>query len=291
MYMNKDKIAISGASGFVGKSVGKFLAKNGFDIVGIVRKGKRKTVNFGQVVISEDLTENDLISKVRGSVAFLHFIGTGKQTTESDYEKVNVGLTRNAIRLCKKARIKKILFISGLGVNEKSTSGYFISKFKAEQSIIKSGLDYTIFRPSYIIGENDPFSKMLIRQIRNNQITIPGSGNYRIQPILVSDVARVAMKAIFEKKLSRKIIDLVGPKTVTYNHFVRDLVGKKNIKIRNIDFEQAYHDALHGKNGQFGIDDLGILVGDYIGNHKKLVKISQIEFTKYNKMLKSCSLS
>jgi NADH dehydrogenase len=286
-----NKIVISGANGFVGKSVGQFLARNGFELIGLVRKGKKKAVNFGQAVISEDLTENDLIHLVRGSVAFLHFIGMGKQTVESDYEKVNVGLTRNAVKLCKKARIKKILFISGLGVNEKSTSGYFISKFKAEQSIIKSGLDYTIFRPSYIIGEGDPLSNILVKQIRNNQITIPGSGNYRVQPILVSDVARVVMKAIFEKKFSGKIIDLVGPQTVTYNRFIKDLVGKRKIKIRNVDFEQAYHDALCGKNNQFGVDDLSILVGDYVGNHKRLAKISQIEFTKYEKMLKSCRLS
>ena len=286
-----NKITISGANGFVGKNVGQFLANNGFDIIGIVRKGKKRAVNFGHAVISEDLTENSLIFQVRDSVAFLHFIGIGKQTVKSDYEKVNVGLTRNAIRLCKKAHIKKILFISGLGVNEKSTTGYFISKFKAEQLIIKSGLDYTIFRPSYIIGENDPLSNILIKQIRNNQITIPGSGNYRVQPILVSDVARVVMKAIFEKKLSRKIIDLVGPQTVTYNRFIKDLVGKRRIKIRNVDFEQAYHDALCGKNDQFGVDDLSILVGDYVGNHKRLAKISQMKFTKYNEILKSCSLS
>ncbi len=291
MYVNKNKIAISGASGFVGRSVGQFLAKNGFDIVGIVRKGKKKTVNFGQAIVSEDLTENDLTSSVRGSVAFLHFIGIGKQTTDSDYEKVNVTLTSNAIRLCQIAHIKKILYISGLGVNEKSTSGYFISKFKAEQTIIKSGLDYTIFRPSYIIGENDPLSNLLRRQIRNNQITIPGSGNYRVQPILVSDVARVVMKAILERKFSRKIIDLVGPQKITYNRFVRDLVGKRRIKIRNVDFEQTYNDALRGKDSQFGVDELGILVGDYIGNHKRLAKISQIEFAKYDKMLKSCRLS
>ena len=281
MYMNKNKIVISGASGFVGKNVGQILAKNGFDIVVIVRKGKKKIVNFGKAVTSEDLTGNDLISSTKDSIAFLHFIGIGKQTADSDYEKVNVGLTRNAISLCKKAHIKKILFFSGLGVNEKSTSGYFISKFKAEQLLIQSGLDYTIFRPSYIIGNNDPLSRMLAKQIRNNYVIIPGSGNYRIQPILVSDVAKVIMISIFEKKFSRKIIDLVGPQTVTYNRFIKDLIGKRRIKIKNVDFEKAYHDAVCGKNNQFGVDDLGILVGDYVGNYKKLEKISRIRFTKY----------
>lgn len=284
-------MAISGASGFVGRNVGQFLASNGFDIIGIVRKERKKTISFGQAVLSEDLTENDLISSVRGSIALLHFIGIGRQNSETDFERVNVDLTRNAIKLCKLAHIKKILYISGLGADKDSTLGYFISKFKVEQEIIKSELDYTIFRPSYIIGKNDPLSKMLITQIRNNQIIVPGSGKYRLQPIHVDDVARVVMKAIHETKFSRKIIDLVGPQTVTYNHFVRDFAGKRKTKIRHVNFEQAFHDAIHGKNNQFGIDDLGILVGDHIGNHKRLAKISGIKFTKYDEILKSSSFS
>ncbi|VVC05369.1 Uncharacterised protein [uncultured archaeon] len=78
---------------------------------------------------------------------------------------------------------------------------------------------------------------------------------------------------------------------MTYNRFVRDLVRKRKIKIKNVDFEQTYHDALRGKDNYFGVDDLGILVGDYIGNHRRLAKISRIKFTKYNEMLESCSLS
>ena len=79
----------------------------------------------------------------------------------------------------------------------------------------------------------------------------------------------------------------MGPQTVTYNRFIKDLVGKRRIKIKNVDFEQAYHDALYDKNDQFGVDDLSILVGDYVGDHKRFAKISQMEFTKYNKILKS----
>lgn len=290
--MNKgNKIAITGASGFIGRNVGQFLAKNGYEVVSILRKRKKKVVNFGRMVSSEDLTENDLISSVRGSIALLHFIGKGKQTIDSDYETVNFGLTRNAIRLCKLANIKKILYISGLGVDEKSKSGYFISKFKAEREIIKSGLNYTIFRSSYIVGNDDPLSKILNKQIIRNLICIPGSGNYRLQPIFVEDVARIVMKSITQKQFSNKIIDLVGPKTVTYKQFVRDFLQGRKIKIRNVNFEQVYYDAIHCKNNQFGEDDLGILVGNYVGNYKRLAKISGIEFTKYNKMLKSCSLS
>jgi uncharacterized protein YbjT (DUF2867 family) len=285
-----NKIVISGANGFVGKNVGKFLARNGFEIVPLVRKGRKKAVDFGRAIISEDLTEDSLVGSVKGSVAFLHFIGKGRQTAGSDYGTVNVNLTRNAVVLCKQAGIKKIIYLSGLGVDKKSTLGYFVSKFKAEQEIMQSGLDYTIFRPSYIMGKNDPLSQILSRQIRKDSVIIAGSGKYRLQPILVSDVARVVMKAIHGKQFSKKTIDLVGPQAVTYNRFVRDLVGD-GAQIRHVDFEKAYHDALRSSTSQFGVDDLSILVGDYIGNHRKLVSISGIKFTKYGEMLKACRLS
>lgn len=287
--MEKSKqVSITGANGFIGRNIGEFLSKNGFNVVNIVRK--KKAIAFGKTIVSKSFSEDRLVSGIKNSLALLHFIGKGSQTVNSDYETVNVDTTKNAIRLCKKASVKKIIYISGLGVNQKSTLGYFISKYKAEQEIIKSGLDYTILRASYIIGKGDPLSKILHAQMKRGTIVIPGSGNYRIQPIFVKDVAKVVMKSITEKKFSNKILDLVGADTVIYNHFIKDFIRGRRIKIRNIDFEHAYHEAMHN-SGPFGVDDLSILVGNYVSNHKKLKRISGIKFTRYKDVLKSSSFS
>jgi len=285
------KVAMTGANGFVGRNVGKQFEKQGIEVIGIVRKDKAPSITFGTTIISHDLSEKYLASRLKGCSALLHLIGRGKQTIDSDYEKINVCLTKNAVNLCKKAGIKKIIYISGLGVHKNSTFGYFISKYKAEQEIITSGLDYTIFRASYIVGKDDPLSQILCKQIKNGKITIAGSGNYRIQPIFVEDAGEVFLQAIFNKKLSNKIIDLVGPQTVTYSCFIRDFIRGKKIKIKKINLEDAYRIALHNKNSNFGIDDLNILVGDHVGNYKKLQKITGIKFRTYQKVLKASRLS
>ena len=281
-------VVISGANGFVGRNVGMFLSKNGFQTTSLVRKGK--TVSFGDTITTVNLSENNLASKIKGSDAFLHFIGQGRQTVDSNYDAVNVSLARNAVALCKKAKIKKIIYISGLGVDKNTTLGYFISKYKAEQEIVQSGLDYTIFRASYIIGDDDPLSQNLEEQIKKGQMVIPGSGNYRFQPIFVYDVADIVIQSVTGKKFSNKIIDLVGPQIVSYDTFVKKFLGKRKIKIKKIDFETAYHDALHNK-GPFGVDDLSIMAGDYIGDHKKLASLSKMRFTRYDEVLQSRSLS
>jgi NADH dehydrogenase len=284
-------IAIAGANGFVGRNVARLFTKKGVQVINIVRKNRTTSVQSGTMLVSNDLSEKYLVQRLKKCTALLHFIGQGKQTVQDDYEKVNVGLTKNAINLCKKAGIKKIIYISGLGVHKNTTFGYFISKYKAEQEIIHSGLDYTIFRASYIVGKGDPLSQILFKQMKNGKITIAGSGNYRIQPIFVEDAGEVFLQAIFNKKLSNKIIDLVGPQTVTYSCFIRDFIRGKKIKIKKINLEDAYRIALHNKNSNFGIDDLNILVGDHVGNYKKLQKITGIKFRTYQKVLKASRLS
>lgn len=283
-------IAITGANGFVGRNVARLFSKKGIQVINIVRKNRVTSVRSGTFLISDDLSEKYLSQRLKKCTALLHFIGQGKQTVDNDYEKVNVGLTKNAINLCKKAGIKKIIYISGLGVHKNTTFGYFISKYKAEQAIIHSGLDYTIFRASYILGKDDPLSQILCKQIKNGKIIIPGSGNYNLQPIFIEDASEVFLQAIFNKKFSKKIIDLVGSQTVTYNRFIRDFVHRKKVKIKKISLEDAYRNALHNKNSYFGIDDLNILVGDYVGNYKNLHKITGIKFRTYREVLKaSCS--
>jgi len=283
-------VAITGANGFVGRNAARLFTKKGIQVINIVRKNRSISTRSGTVLISDDLSEKYLAQRLKKCRALLHFIGQGKQTVVDDYEKVNVGLTKNAINLCKKAGIKKIIYISGLGVHKNTTFGYFISKYKAEQEIIRSGLDYTIFRASYILGKDDPLSEILCKQIKNGKITIAGSGNYRIQPIFIEDAGEVFLQAIFNKNFSKKIIDLVGPQTVTYNRFIRNFVHRKKVKIEKISLEDAYKNALHNKNSYFGIDDLNILVGDYVGNYKNLQKITGITFRTYREVLKaSCS--
>jgi len=292
--MNRNRkltVTITGANGFVGKNVGRLFEKKGIHVINIVRKNRAFSVKSGTILISNDLSEKHIVSKLRKCSVLLHLIGQGKQTVDDDYEKVNVGLTKNAINLCKKSGIKKIIYISGLGVHKNTTFGYFISKYKAEQEIIRSGLDYTIFRASYIIGKDDPLSQILCKQIKNGIVTIAGSGNYLLQPISVVDVGEVFLQAILNKKFSKKIMDLVGPQTITYNSFIRNFIHGKKIKIKKINLEDAYRNALHNKNSQFGIDDLNILVGDYIGNHKKIQKMTGIKFRTYNEVLKASSFS
>ena len=268
-------IAITGANGFVAKNLRNFLSKNHIKVIAIARKTFQKH-HTETVVYSKTLLEKGLQNKLRNCDALVHLIGIGKQSSKYNFED-NIDLTKNMIQTCKKSGIKKIVYISGLGVTKNSRSDYFISKYKAEQEIINSGLDYTIFRPSYIIGKKDYLSKFILKQIKKGIVIIPGSGKYHLQPIFVEDVAKIILESISEKKFSNKILDLVGPEIIKFEDFVKYFVKNKKTKIQKINLESIYHDALHNPKSIYDLDSLNLLIGDYTGNLKQLQKTSNVK--------------
>lgn len=272
-------VAIIGANGYVGKNLRAFLSKKNIDLISISRKNF-KTFRCEKKVISSSLSEKHLANSIRDCSAVFHLVGSGKQTIKEDYNYVNYEMTKKIIKLCKKSKIKKIIYFSGLGVSKSATSSYFISKFKAENEIKKSGIDYTIFRPSYIVGNGDPLSKSIDKQARSGQIIIPGSGNFDLQPIHINDVLEILYQTIFLQDYKMKTLDLVGPTIIQYRKFIQNLT-KNKIKIKQIPLEHAYFNAIHKNNWIFGIDDLNLLVGSFTGNFKPLQKISKRSFKKF----------
>ncbi|MBU12939.1 MAG: epimerase [Nitrosopumilales archaeon] len=268
-------ITITGANGFVAKNLRNFLSKNHIKVIAIARKTFQKH-HTETAVYSKTLLEKGLQNKLRNCDALVHLIGIGKQSSKYNFEG-NVDLTKNMIKTCKKSGIKKIIYISGLGVTKNSRSDYFISKYKAEQEIINSGLNYTIFRPSYIVGKKDYLSKFVLKQIKKGIVIIPGSGKYHLQPIFVEDVAKIILESISEKKFSNKILDLVGPEIIKFEDFVRYFVKNKKIRIQKINLESIYHEALHNPKSIYDLDSLNLLIGDYTGNLKQLQKISNVK--------------
>ena len=280
------QVVIAGANGFIAKNLRKYLSENNVDLISISRSDFKEYKNEFKI-ISKNYNEKIITNKIKNSDALIHLIGIGKQSVNVDYEMINVEFTKHIVSLAKKAKIKKILYNSGLGVSSKTSVGYFISKYKAEKIIMNSGLDYTIFRPSYIVGKNDLFTKFLKKQIKIKTIEIPGSGNYSIQPISINDVVKIIFQSIHDIKFKNKIIDLVGPDYLTFEQYVKLFSKGTKAKIKKIDLENAYFDAITNTKSNFGVDDLNILIGDFKGNYNQLEKITQMKFESVIELLKS----
>ena len=284
--VKSNQIVITGASGFVARNLRKYLSENGINLISISRNNFKQFKNESKI-ISKNYDQKNILPQIQNSAAIIHLVGIGNQSTKTDFNMVNVEFTKHILNLSKKAKIKKFIYLSGLGVSKNTTLGYFISKYNAEKLILDSKLDYTILRPSYIVGKDDLFTKYLKKQIKNQKIEIPGSGDYSFQPIYINDVVKIFHELITQKKFKNKIIDLVGPDSITFEQYVKLFSKGTKTTIKKIDLETAYHAAITNPKSDFGIDDLNILVGNFKGDHNKLRKIIQMKFQSVIELLKS----
>ena len=94
-----------------------------------------------------------------------------------------------------------------------------------EQAVKASGLSYLILRPTVIFGTEDILINNITWLLRRFPIfAIAGSGDYKIQPIFVEDVADLAVTGAEREK--NAVIDAVGPEVFTFREMV-ELIARK----------------------------------------------------------------
>ena len=125
------------------------------------------------------------------------------------------------------AGVRRVVHSSITNATEDSPSPYFRGKALAERALRESGLSYAILRPTLIFGREDILLNNIAWMLRRFPVhPIAGSGEYRVQPISVDDLADIAIRLARESENVE--IDAVGPEVFTYEdmvRLVRDKIG------------------------------------------------------------------
>jgi len=100
-----------------------------------------------------DATEpNDIILALNGCSALIHLVGIRREEikrTGLSYADIDLGSALAASIVLQKTGIKRILLLSAGAIGN---SEYVRTKSEAEQAVIGANLDWTIFRPAFIIA-------------------------------------------------------------------------------------------------------------------------------------------
>jgi NADH dehydrogenase len=116
--------------------------------------------------------------------------------------------------------------MSALGARHDGKTGYQQTKFRAEECVRNSGLDYTIFRPSIIYGAEDKFVNLFARMLKIQQfVPVVGNGKYLLQPVAVENVSMGFVKAVEQKNAFGKTFDVGGPEKLEFDKII-DIIGE-----------------------------------------------------------------
>ena len=219
-------ILIAGSSGHVGREIVKKanargLAVRCFDSAPMELNGLDDALLD---IVSGDITDPEAVARaVQGAGTVMFTIGLKRQGKKLTHEQVEHGGLKNVIAAGKAAGVKRVMYISALGVDKGVPAQSLAAKWNAEQSLISSGLPYTIFRPS---GYFVDFAEHFVPKIRETgAFTIVGDGAFRVQPLDPADLAEAFLRAFGNPKAVNKIFKIAGPETFTLVEII-ELVGR-----------------------------------------------------------------
>ena len=212
-------ILVTGGTGFVGSHIVRRLALEKRKTRCLVRKGSNveRLKEPGIELAYGDLNDKESLKKALvGVETVIHLIGIIAEKKGVTFEIIHTQGTGALVEACKDAGVRRFIYISALGARENARSRYHRTKWEAEQAVIKSGMDYVIFRPSIMIGEGGEFITMLSGIIQQAPV-IPVIGEKsKVQPIYVKNTVDCIVRTLVEPKISKRIFEIAGPEQMTY---------------------------------------------------------------------------
>ena len=227
------KILVTGATGFVGPSIVHALRAEGRDVRALVRRptSASSLAALGVELVSGDVTDPaSLKPALDGCTHVVHLVAIIKGRPD-DFQRVMTVGTQNLVAAAKTAGVERFVLMSALGTSDAPAVPYYQAKLAEERDVIASGLEHTIFRPSFIFGPGGGALATFIRQVRLSPVvTVIGTGTQRSQPIWRDDVAAYFARAIDDPRAANRLFELGGPDTVDWDELYRTIakvLGKR----------------------------------------------------------------
>lgn len=190
-------VALTGATGFVGRRILTLCAEAGVAVRALARRpaaleGEPKA---NLEVIEGDLLDDTALARLaQGAQAIIHCAGAIAGSPET-LAAANVEGTRRLVAAARQAGTARFVHVSSLAAREPSLSGYALTKRLGEREVI-DGLPrdaWVILRPPVVYGPGDPATLPLIEQFTKATAWLPGSRRQRFSLLYVDDLARALL--------------------------------------------------------------------------------------------------
>jgi len=223
--MNIKQVTVFGGSGFVGRAIVRALANEGY----LVRVAARrielaepvKTAgDVGQVMLirANVRMPPSVVAAIEGSQAVVNAVGIPFERGKQRYQAVHVEGARNIAQAATAAGVQRLIHISGIGADNRSSKNRYIrSKVAAEDAIVGAFDGATILRNSVVFGAGDiMFNRMADIACKALVFPLIGDGSAKVQPVFVGDVGNAVAAALARPATAKSVFELGGPRVYTY---------------------------------------------------------------------------
>jgi uncharacterized protein YbjT (DUF2867 family) len=221
-------VTVFGGSGFLGRRIVERLAAVGALVRVAVRHPERAAFltrfgGAGQItaVRADVWDEATVAPALEGADAVVNTVGHYVERGDASFEAIHGQGARHVAQAAAATGAQRLVHISGIGADPASDSPYVRARAVGERLVRDAFPAATILRPSVMFGPSDFLERLAGLARVMPAIPLFGSGEVKLQPVYVDDVAAAVASALATPEAADQLYELGGPRVYTYEALVR----------------------------------------------------------------------
>ena len=236
---DRQNVAVAGGSGFVGGGIALELHRRGHRVVVLSHRGESArgglpdAVEIREADVADPATLAPALQGVDSLVIALAFKNLPMQSPRrgQTFELVDAQGTERLVAAAGEAGVGRVVYISGAGAAPDAERHWSRAKWRAEEAVRSSGLEWTIVRPTWIYGPRDvALNRFLGFARRLPFVPMTNLGRQRLAPVFIDDVGRLVADSLVDGAAVGQVFELGGPEALSMREIIGRALGAAGIR-------------------------------------------------------------
>ena len=232
-------VAVAGGSGFVGGGIALELHRRGHRVVVLSHRGESArgglpdAVEIREADVADPATLAPALQGVDSLVIALAFKNLPMESPRrgQTFELVDAQGTERLVAAAGEAGVGRVVYISGAGAAPDAERHWYRAKWRAEEAVRSSGLEWTIVRPTWIYGPRDvALNRFLGFARRLPFVPMTNLGRQRLAPVFIDDVGRLVADSLVDGAAVGQVFELGGPEALSMREIIGRALGAAGIR-------------------------------------------------------------
>ena len=226
------KIIVAGASGFIGRALGKSLAET-FHLIGLSRAAIAPGGGYTEYRCADLFSLRNSEEALAGAdvaIYLVHSMMPAARLVQGHFRDLDILCADNFARAAASNGVKHIIYVGGLLPDAVELSEHLESRLEVEKTLGATGIPVTTIRAGMVVGAGGSSYQLLARLVRRLPImACPKWTRTRMQPIALDDLIGAIECVLQTKPTESRVYDVGCPQTVTYQELMAATAKSLNL--------------------------------------------------------------
>jgi uncharacterized protein YbjT (DUF2867 family) len=235
--MNTGLVAVFGGTGFLGRRIVRHLRSREYTVRIASRHPERRQRLFGtddphiQSVKANVRDERSVTDAIAGAHTVVNAVSLYVEHGDETFHSIHVEAAQRVAVQAQRAGIRHLVHVSGIGSDPGSRSLYIRKRGEGELAVLGAFANAIVIRPAVMFGPDDAFLTTILKLLKRLPIyPMFGTGQTRLQPAYVEDVAEAIVRAAQRTETNAITFECGGPRVYTYEELLRAIAREAGLK-------------------------------------------------------------